>query len=147
MKQIVLAVLLLTITTACSEQIIERTPVVHLLVFGTVVDKTTGAPIEGLQVTMTYGGNYATPIDPICPPVLTDEAGSYHFDYKGTPIYEVYFFIDDIDGPDHGGYYGHNLTLTGFNYSHASMQADDSFWDFGTIEKKMEHFLSKTTAE
>lgn len=146
MKQILLSVLLLTLTVGCSEQIIERTPVVHLLVFGTVVDKTTGAPIEGIQVTMT-NANYTTPVDPICPPVLTDKAGSYHLDYTGTPIYKIRFIIDDIDGPDHGGYYGHTLSTTSIDYSQATLQANDSFWDFGTIEKKMEHFLLKTTAE
>lgn len=148
MKQILSAVLLLTLTVGCSEQIIERTPVVHLSVIGTVVDKTTGAPIEGLQVTMTTTYvNPTTPVDPICPPVLTDEAGTYHFDYTGTPLYTVYFFIDDIDGSDHGGYYGNSVTLSGIDYSQASMKTDGSFWDFGTIEKKMEHFLLKTTAE
>jgi hypothetical protein len=131
---IILAVLL-TIASGCSEQIIEKTPVVHLLVSGHVIDESGGRLLEGMQVTLFNGKGYnlLNP-NPICPPVLTDETGSYQFEYTGQPLIELYLYVVDIDGPEHGGYYSEGCFLRWVDYSQSPLQAEGDFWDFGTIE-------------
>ena len=138
---IFLTALLLTLTAGCSEQIIDKTPIVHLLISGTVLDSQTGAPIEGLKVTLTDRINniYIEDRTPACPPVLTDGTGTYRFDSTGTPLTDFYLFIDDIDGPEHGGDYGsNNIYADWIDYRQASLQETSDHWDYGSIEKKVE---------
>ena len=141
------AALLLFLAVCCSEQIIEKTPVAHLLVSGTVLDETTGAPIEGVQVTMTNGYvNYGklSPENPVCPPVLTDASGHYLIDYTGEPIIHAYIHFNDIDGPEHGGYHGDTFLTIWIDYSVTTMHSSGDVWDFGTIENKVETLYLNT---
>ncbi|MBR5100481.1 MAG: hypothetical protein IKX34_04165 [Bacteroidales bacterium] len=139
MKQIpfILAALLLTLAGGCSEQIIEKTPVVHMLFSGTVVNRTTGRPIEGLKVSLADGLAYSSllpPYNPACPPAMTDGSGAYRLEYTGKPIIHAFLYFEDIDGPEHGGDFGSAMRPVWIDYSQTSMQASDDSWVFDTIE-------------
>ncbi|MCC8035131.1 MAG: radical SAM-associated putative lipoprotein [Rikenellaceae bacterium] len=97
------------------------TPSVRYKIRGTVVDETTGKPVEGLR-TVLYNADqdkiYQTDT------LYTDRNGEFDFNklFYTFALDELSLKIEDVDGAENGLYGDKDLTvdLTGVEYSNAS---------------------------
>ena len=136
MKQLLFLLTALALLTAgCSEQIIDKEPVVRFLISGKVVDPDALLPVAGIQVRPCVLGWEWSQTDlfvDIGAPALTDENGEYQFDIISKPWSDICVVAQDIDGPENGAFDDSSYVMNFIDYSSSHLVVSDSTWDFGT---------------
>lgn len=74
-----LALLALVAAAGCAEDLVDKQPVLHIVVTGNYID-TLNHPVPGLEVSLASGLGSQDPWLPVAGPVLTDASGAFRLE-------------------------------------------------------------------
>ena len=149
MKRLFFYLTVLALLAGCSEQIIDKEPVVRFLISGSVVDQDDALPIAGIQIRpCVYGYEWYYDTDTelfvdIGAPVLTDQSGCYQFDITTKPWAYICIVAQDIDGFENGLYDTLAYFAIPVKYSSSHLEVRDDTWDFGTLTLEVQRIMLK----
>ena len=124
---------LLTTSAGCTEQFIDKEPVVHLVIQGDIIDAEERTPIAGIEVTPCSLDYVSSSNGQLGEPGYTDKDGSFRLEVTTYPWMAISLEIKDVDGPANGGDYRDVIMTIPTQYRYNSLEETDDTWDFGTV--------------